>query len=405
MTDSRGTPQLPTDSSATKGANLTLPATEADEIRDAGPKPSKLVAKLGLTQSRVTQLTAGGLVLAALLFKLALKNPGVDWQAAKTLVEMILDALVVAGIITYLGETRPFKNYLEERLRDNVGHFAAENRAFVSHDFVERATNEDTLRAIYGPDILQKIERAVQCASLQQPLDPDVNKLLQTLNDMRQGVSVWRTDYHHDLVYTPCEHDPGCYFVRSLLSLRFVNKTGAPYSLPIQALDITNASPGSENAERYSLELFEYDERDVLDRCTRTVVEEEHRTIYRATYSDVLSPTEEGALGVPFKTRSRVMYTTSEPYVMTYFLPVKGFEITLRHPSSVIPTLFVFGVGSGLDTDPLKPDIGDDPEFHRWRYDGWLLNSHGWVMTFARSAKRQSGPQVVVKERTDTRAG
>jgi hypothetical protein len=65
------------------------------------------------------------------------------------------------------------------------------------------------------------------------------------------------------------------------------------------------------------------------------------------------------------------------------YRPVHELELILQHPENVIPQVHVFGVGGSAETDPLAPEISR-PDFHRWKYDGWLLRQQGLILTFHR---------------------
>ena len=102
------------------------------------------------------------------------------------------------------------------------------------------------------------------------------------------------------------------------------------------------------------------------------------KLVFRNQISVVIEPKGHSGAGMLVRNRTALLYTKAEPFVMTFLLPVKGFEISIRHPASINPSLYVFGIGGPEDTDPLQPKLSDRG-FHQWRFGGWMLQNSGFA--------------------------
>lgn len=321
-------------------------------------------------KSQTIRVVLGSLLIIAvgLLLKLGLTYVRIPEPLAH-LFDMAFDAVIIAGIVAALSETPIFKNYLEARLK----RYAWEN-------FVDRATNDATLRA-YSRDTLHKIEGAVQRALLPQNPHPDIGELYHALNDMRERVSIWRTGWIEYLTWKECPgHDDLC-VIESDLRMNFINGATDTQTLPLAVSDLTLATLADES-KLYELVTVAYNNKP-LTAPKPTVEKDRGRTTFTTPLPDQqLAPTPNGGAGIPFRQQTNMVYTRRESRLLEFSKPVKGFEVILEHPKGVSAEVVVFGIGGSEVTDPLPPKQATDTH-HHWKYSGWLLDTSGVIITFS----------------------
>jgi hypothetical protein len=324
-------------------------------------------------------------ILASLLAKALLAGGPLGRPTVEHLLDMLLDALVIAGIVAYLGETRIFKSYLEDRLRRYAGETADRYGALLAKSFLERATDERALRA-YDRETLRRIERSVQRASLPDNPHPEIDQLLAALNNMRERVTIWRTGWTEYLTWLEYEgHDDLC-LIKSDLRMNFINGATDTQTLSLAVSDLTFARL-DDQAKLYKLLGIEFDNKP-LTAPAPTVTKDGGRTTFETTLpTQQLQPTPQGGTGTPFRQQTEVVYSRRESRSLEFSKPVKGFELILQHPPGLGAEVVVFGIGGPEVTDPLPP-VQASATQHHWKYSGWLLESSGVILTFTPPAKK-----------------
>lgn len=325
------------------------------------------------------------IILAALLAKVLLADGKLGVPTIGHLLEMALDAIVIAGVVAFLGETRPFKSYLEDRLKRYASQTGDRYEALLARSFLERATDERTLRT-YNRETLRKIEYSVQRATLRPDPHPEIDQLLGALNDMRERVSVWRTGWTEYLTWLEYQgHDDLC-LIQSDLRMNYVNGGTEQHTLSLAVADLTLAKL-DDDAKLYKLTGVEYNNLP-LTAPAPTVTKENGRTTFETVIpAQELPPTPRDGTGIPFRQRTEMVYTRRESRNLEFSKPVKGFELILQHPAGLTAEVVVFGIGGAEVTDPLPP-VHVSPTQHHWKYSGWLLESSGVILTFSPPATK-----------------
>jgi hypothetical protein len=337
--------------------------------------------------SQSTRVRAFSLViiLAALLAKVLLSDGKLGLATISHLIDMALDAVVIAGVVAFLGETRPFKSYLEDRLKRYASQTGDRYEALLARSFLERATDDRALRT-YNHETLRRIETSVQRASLRPDPHPEIDQLLGALNDMREHVSIWRTGWTEYLTWQAYDgHDDLC-LIQSDLRMNYINGGTEQHTLSLAVSDLTLAKLDDES-KLYKLTGIEFNNKP-LTAPNPTITKEAGRTTFQtAIPTQELPPTPRDGKGIPFRQQTEMVYTRRESRALAFLKPVKGFELILQHPAGLGAEVVVFGIGGPEVTDPLPP-VQVSATQHHWKYSGWLLESSGVILTFSSPASK-----------------
>jgi hypothetical protein len=325
--------------------------------------------KVDVRTSESLRIKLGAILLGALciLVLVLLEHPTGTYEFAGRLFRLVIEGIFVAAIGLFLTETRTFKNHMEERL--------------ARFGIVERATDREVLGR-FNRETLLRIERAAQLASMPTPLPAELEELVKALNVMRDPSLVWRTNYRYVLHYKPSML-PKHYQLYTDLTFEYVNYNETDQIISQMFRMSGCATPNSGEQISYKVHRLEIGGQDILPKLTPEAKTEGIRRSWTSNIDVLIPPERSGRPRVRVRYECTDVFPDHNPWMLTMYRPVHELELILQHPENVIPQVHVFGVGGSAETDPLAPEISR-PDFHRWKYDGWLLRQQGLILTFHR---------------------
>jgi hypothetical protein len=204
--------------------------------------------------------------------------------------------------------------------------------------------------------------------------------LLARLRGLR--LTVWRTEFDVVLQYAASDEYPGNYTVTLDNSFLHMNSSGKTESLHQIVQENCGRIDGVPDDAYYTLQALSVNGAVQAPTVptTANVSEDGRRIIFETVYD--LPETD-----APMRLRRQCtsLFSTSHPWVSTFYRAVNGFTVTLNHPEDIVPMLYVFGVADDKhpDPDPLPAEVSL-PGLHKWTYRGWCLPNQGMVMTFSK---------------------
>lgn len=345
------------------------------------------------SQGTVIKRTSLLLVAVAFLLSLGLAHAPeglVNWlpKFVPEAIQRILDGLIVAGIAAFLIETHLLKNYFEERLQRLIGKNQSELLVhcedLIGDDFATRVTNVEYLRQ-FKNQLLDDAEEAIRRASFAVDLPTEVENFHRSLRDVRNQLDVWRTDYFENLTISAYNGRTDLVELVEEGRWTWANYNDEPRQIPQLFEELSYKLSGVPDDALFRITQLEIDGVDKLPTLKwerRAIGTNQIETL--ASMDPVTLAPMHGAAGEGVKLRSRAHFIRrrNEPLSMRFIRPVYKFVVSLNCPPDLHPRMIVFGVGSSSPIlDPFEPrsHVGN---LYQWEWDGWLLPSHGWVLTF-----------------------
>jgi hypothetical protein len=327
------------------------------------------------------------LAIAAIAFALfEWINRGEDWrQVIGHFASAGLEALTLACLLGAISEAGIFRNYFERRLQRTIEasdeRLRKEYESILKNEFLTRARDPGYLRQ-FERSALENVRRAVHRSFFESELPDEVFEFLETVDKFRGPLDVWRTDYKLVLGYKSHPTNPSVYELEIDRRFSYRNYTGAAREIDQKTEEYTESIPSISNETLFVVEKIKYGSADLLAGNIQTCEPAGEGVIHRHRSRIVIEPSERNVPAPVHAQTSRGWYSKTRPWVMTFFRPVHGFSVTLRHSSAIVPRLYVFGSGGSTDvTDPLPPTFSG-AECTIWDYDGWCMENQGAVLIF-----------------------
>jgi hypothetical protein len=303
-------------------------------------------------------------------------------------IDLLLDALLIAGIISFLAETALLRDYIERRIRNLTDATRDEMRTqfeqLTKSEFTAHVTDVNYLRQ-FDAAFRKKAESSIRRTFFERNVPPEVDMFLETLAALREKLVVWRSNYRLIATYCEVADKPHLYKLITELRWTYVN-----YSEEAQTFTQMLSEPilpieGVQPENQYKRTKLEIGGVDYMARVPTQVKEVGSRKIVESEFPIVVPPSGSNNEGIPFVECAELIQRKTEPFVLTFFRPVFTLTFSLHHPKQIQPSLYVFGVSpNDVDTDPLDPCENTDT-YHRWEYKGWLLPDHGAILTLPES--------------------
>jgi hypothetical protein len=259
--------------------------------------------------------------------------------------------------------TAVFRNYSAAQIKD-----------LIDADFIDRASDADSLRRL-SQVAVAGIESAAQESAFEGPPPDNIRSLLVTLAELRGDLHIYRSDYHETIIYTEPEENSEIYRISSIKEFVYHNLTAKDLTID-HKIRGTIYAPIAKQNERFDLSPIEV---DGVDRSADAKVETQVDGPRSITIRHL-------SLTLPARSSTKLKYSyvieepRMQPWLLSFYYPVCSYSLTVTHPVSVTPTLYVFGVGSSKPTDPLEAAIHEST-IHEWRYEGWFMRNQGMVLT------------------------
>lgn len=343
-------------------------------------------------RSRIIKLSSTTILVLALATKIYLEgHPNVtaliqsySYSFVPHLLNLALDALLIASVTFFLAETRLLKSYVEERVHAlgarTQSTLDQQLSAIVRDGFSARVLNVDFLRQ-FDQVFLKQAAACVRRAFFMEQVSPEVDTFLNTLESVRETLTVWRTDYRVILNYSEIDNWPLLYCLDGQSTWSYVNYSHEPQNI-VQSIVETPLNVASFSTDLYTLSGLKVGGEDCLAKANPKKNQAGNRTIHEAHIPITIAPTVAPKDAISLAKTAQLIQRKTEPWLLTFFIPVHTFKLSLHHPKNILPRLYVFGIShERQDTDPFPP-IEETDTYHRWEYPGWLLPNHGVIVTF-----------------------
>ena len=314
------------------------------------------------------------------------------WSFVPHAIHLALEMLILASL-TFLLAQSVFRTFFERRLarytKKAVFSLRDYTDGLVKSEFLARTSDIQFLRQ-FDDKSLREAEvnmlRAAFGRRGETSVPAPVTSFLDTLDQMRGQLEIWRKDMVVDL--TCCEYGEGrpLYRMTETITWDYVNYSSEKTEvIPQRIGEVSHPVAGIAPEEVYRVTKISVDGKDYTSEL-RLKCELKNDELYFSGAVDIPVPDTTQAKSDPrFTLGSSRIQRDSEPYTLTFFRPVFHFKLILRHPRTVLPRTFLFGIGGSTEnTDPLKPEI-ESETLHSWSFDGWMLPNHGMVLILSKT--------------------
>jgi hypothetical protein len=331
-----------------------------------------------------TMLVAAVIGLIAFLALVMIENGSLDFLG--NLIRMALEACVIASAAVVFSQTPVGRDYFEQRLEALIENSADQTQsrlaAVISTDFVKKGTDVAFLRTLSLPT-LRTLHTSLQKATFPGDLPFNVQALFDRLQSTRDQLMIWRTDLEITLTYEEYPAQPTMYQLQSYCRATLRNFSGSSQTFDQKMVEICHPEGAIPRDQYYDALSCDLAGEDLLRGARPTVSEDDGKLIFENSFSVTLPP-DDGSNRWVLSHSARSLNPKTHPWVLGFFRPCHKLSITIEHPPSITPSLYVFGVAAAdEDTDPLKPFVPPTPTLHRWVFDGWFMPNDGAIMPFA----------------------
>jgi hypothetical protein len=298
-----------------------------------------------------------------------------------------LFAVALACILALLSETPIFANYLQNRfadlLLDSDNKLMDKFERSASVHLLEQLTRADFFRTL-SYEAREAIEQSLLDSQLGESTPAELSNLLQGLVKTRRGIQVWRSDCRWVLRYEDLPSNPNAYRIHVDKHYTYHNCARDPVSFEQTFKTLCDRIRGVNDRDLCKTDILQVNGRDCLADHPQTVKDHEHRVLFFRRVP-ITIPVGGAGSGLSVRERAMTIYGHSVPYVSVNLHALYSFDISIQHPATVVPVLYVFGFDFQTGS-PLVPPVISEPDLHQWSYKGWLLPSQGFLILFTRRA-------------------
>jgi len=273
--------------------------------------------------------------------------------------EVLCSALIVFGLAGLLLETPIFSNFFER----SIGRI-----------FTRTLTDPSYLRESFSTDRLKQIRNSSIEALAKQPVEAGrgslleliENKILPWLNEpIRENLEI---RYEQQIINVGGVKALKVY---QSTSWNFKNLTNEPISYTQLVDNILEPLPGVKPEDLFRIIKFKVGDQD-LASVLRLEKMEDGRFRFKGKFDFKIMGTADVIMVfekiVPLNDHVTIWVT----------MPTKGLRFLYIHPPNFKPSIVVLGLGDS------GPDLIESRETSKlWKYDGWLLEKHGIVLTWS----------------------
>src|SRR3989344_798638 len=301
-------------------------------------------------------------------------------------INLLLDGSLVVALTFFLAETRFLKSYVEERLHATQAHtattFDEHATKFLREDFTIRAVNLDFLRG-FSHSFLKLVSSSVRRAFFVKELPQEMESLLDVLATEREIPTLWRTNYRAEVVYQDIPDRPELRILMTKFQWTFVNYSNETKTIEQRLSEIRLRVAGIDQSELCKFTEINLGGEDYLQKLKVQTKDIDTRIKFEVTFPLTVQPTTLEKKGIVLSRTTESIQPKTEPLVMTFFRPVYGLALSLHHPISIHPLMYIFSVGIEEEApDPLQPKEHTGT-YTRWEYNGWFLPDHGFILIFS----------------------
>jgi len=297
------------------------------------------------------------------------------------------DGIIVFAVAAILVETKPFKNYLEDRLRriveKNHRHLETMCENLVRSDFQGRATDLNYLRR-FDAAFLDEAEDSMRRAAYAPNLPAEVEQFHRGLRSVRDQLDVWRADYWENIRIEEVAGHPDICRVVSESRWKYLNYSTEPITIEQAFSELSIKIPGIPDETLYHITSLSINGDDAMPRLRhglRSPAHDKSKVWWEGKITVDLPPMTDAAQGITLRSESEHYRRRTHPYTLRFFRPVNGVRVTLHSLPDMRAELHAFSLGdSSVEALKPEPHYGD---YYEWSHKNWFLPTQGVMLIFS----------------------